>query len=281
MPTLAYIGRAPDNDATVVPKSYADSQEAALAVTTGIVNSIITTAAVNLTSASYVDSQDALRAHKTDVTTADNSYLASTARGAASGVASLDPDGNLTAAQVPTAGLVNDRVFKCYSLNQSTLPVLGGTGSAIGGAIGNQLLASGATRTVTTTSVREFRLATIVVPDPGFPWRPLPFAWIQGNSSGSAQPASRQSGTGNYGLVTCCPPSGVSDAIYGIAVCTASYFTDTYELTPYAAANQTHTSVPPITGGLQLDLYCSCWSGTSFTFLGTNLQFFVLAVPSL
>lgn len=282
MASLTYVGRAPDSDASVVPKSYADSQEAALAVTTTIVDNIIATAAVNLTSQAYVDAQDGLRAHRSDVTAADATFVASTALGAASGVASLDSGGNLVSTQVPSSGVVTDRIFKCYSLAQTgTLPVLGGTSGSVTGAIGTQLLGSGSTRTVNTTNVREFKLASIPVPDPGFPWRPLPFAWIQGNSSASPVPANRQVGTGNFGLVTCCPPSGVSDTVYGIAICTGSYFTDTYMLTPFAGANQTHLSVPPINGALQLDLYCSCWSGTTYSFLGANLTFFVLVVPSL
>lgn len=283
MATLTYVGRAPDTDSTLVPKSYADAQQASLAVTTTVVNQLIATAAQNLTTKSYADAEDALLAHKTDVTAADNSYLAATALGVASGVASLDSSGNLTAAQLPASGLFTDRVATAYSVAQPStgLPVLGGTLSTVTGAVGSVLLGVGASHTVTTTTVREFQMASLVIPDPGYPWRPLPFAWVQGNSSGGTNPGTRLSGNGDYGLITCCPPSGVSNTVYGVGVCTASFVTDTYLLTPYAGANQTPLSAPPITGGLELDLFGSCWSGTSYTFYGTNLVYFCLVVPSL
>lgn len=281
MPTLKYVGRNPDSDSTVVPKSYADSQNANLSVTTTIVNNIIASAAVNLTDQNYVDAQDSLRAHKTDVTAADANYVALSQLGVAGGVASLDSSGNLLSGQVPS-GIRTDRVATCYSVTHSgTLPLLGGTPSGTTGAVGTIMLAPGATHTVATTSVREYQLASLVIPDPGYPWRPLPFAWVQGNSGQAANPGTRQIGTGNYGLLTCCPPSGVSDTVYGLGLCTASFVTDTYALGPYALANQTHASVPAINGGLELDLYGCLWSGTTYTFVGTNLNFFVIVVPSL
>lgn len=281
MATLKYVGRAPDSDSTIVPKSYADSQNANLSVTTTIVNNIIAAAAVNLTDQTYVDAQDALRAHKNDVTAADNLYVALSALGAAGGVASLDGSGNIPAGQIP-AGVRTDRVAACYSVaHTGTLPLLGGTPNTTAGAIGTINLASGVTHTVSTTTVREYQLASIVIPDPGFPWKPLPFAWVQGNSSSGTNPGTRQSGNGNYGLLTCMPPSGVSDTVYGLGLCTASYVTDTYAMTPYAATNQTHTSVPAINGSLELDLYGCLWSGTTYTFVGTNLNFLVLVLASV
>lgn len=283
MATLKYVGRTPDSDSTIVPKSYADAQQAALSVTTTIVNGIIAGGAVNLTSQSYVDNQDNFYAHKTDVTAADNLAVAATALGAANGVASLDSSGNLTSSQLPTSGVTTDRVMQCYSIGQSggTLPLLGGVLNTVTGAVGSILLASGSTHTVTTTNVREFKLASIVIPDPGYVWRPMPFAWVQGNTSGGSNPGGRSGGNGNYGLLTCLPPSGVSDVVYGAGVCTAALVTDTYLLTPFALANQTHTSVPAISGGITLDLYCSCFSGTSYIFSGTNLVYYVMVVPSV
>lgn len=125
MATLQYVGRTPDSDSTVTPKSYADSQESTLAVTTSIVNGIIAAGAVPLTNQAYVDNQDALRAHKTDVTAADANYLALSSLGVANGAASLDSFGNLVAAQIPTVGLQTDRVIQYYSLaNVGTAPIL-------------------------------------------------------------------------------------------------------------------------------------------------------------
>lgn len=287
MATLAYVGRAPDSDSTIVPKSYADSQQTALAVTTSVVNVLLASAAVNLTSKSYVDSGDGAHAQQAAVTAADANYVAATRLGAASGVAKLDGSGNLTSTMVPTSGAVTDRVAQCYSIG-TTSGSAGGLGGLVGGlvntvagAVGTILLASGTSHTVSTTSPREYKIATVTIPDPGFPWRPLPFAWVQGNASGGTNPGFRIQGNADYGMLTCMPPSGVSDQVYGLGVATGSFFTDTYLLTPFAAASQTNTSVPAVTGGLTLDLYGSCWSGTSYTWIGTNLNYFIWVVPAL
>lgn len=287
MATLQYIGRSPDSDSTIVPKSYADAQQASLAVTTGVVNTLISGSAVGLTSKAYVDSGDAAHAQQAAVIAADNNYVAASKLGVASGVASLDSSGNLITGQIPTSGVVTDRVATCYSIGTSSGST-GGLGGLVGGlvntvtgAVGTILLGTGSSHTCNTSSPREFKIATITIPDPGYPYRVLPFAWVQGNSSAGIDPGTRTLGNGDYGLLTCMPPSGVSDQVYGIAVCTASRFTDSYLLTPYAVLNQTNISVPAVTGSLILDLYGSCWSGATYTFYGTNLSYFVWVVPGL
>lgn len=282
MATLTYVGRAPDSDSTITPKSYADSQESTLAVTTSIVNGIIAAGAVPLTNQAYVDNQDALRAHKTDVTAADATFVALSSLGTANGVASLDSFGNLVATQIPSVGLQTDRIIQYYSVsNTGTAPILGGSASSVPGAVGNIILTPGSSHTVGTTLVREFQLASLVIPDPGYLWRPLAFAWVQGNSSGGTAPSGRQVGNGNYGLLSIMPPSGVSNVIYSLGICTGSIATDTYVVLPSAIANTTPLTQPAISGGLELDLFGCCFSGNTYTYLGTNLTMFVLVVPSL
>lgn len=264
MSNLKYVGRTPDSDSTVAPKSFVDTTNTSLAVTTDYVTNAINLEAANLSLQSYVDTQDNLRAHKTDVDAADALYVASSKLGAASGVASLDSSGNLTASQVP-AGIVTDRLALSY--NATTM--------------GSVFLTGSNTHTVTTTGIREFRLATLTVPDPGFPWRPIPFGIVCGGATGASAPATRYLGTGNYGLLTVCPPSGVSNTVYGIGLCTGTFFLDFFPIIPYAGTNQNPTSVPAITGSLQLDLYGCCWSGSTYTFAGLNMMFSVLVMPSL
>ena len=281
MPTLPYVGRAPDSDATIVPKSYADATNTSLAVNSSYVNAQIASVVSTLTNQSYVDSEDALRAHKSAVTTADNSYVAATALNAANGVAGLDVNGNLISSQFPTSGVVTDRVTQCYSVASPSggQGLFGGVLSSVTGAVGTILLSG--SHTVGTSSIREYKLASIPIPDPGFPWRPLPFAWVQGSSASGGVPASRQVGNGNYGLLAVMPPAGVSDQVYGAGICTGSSVTDTYPVLPYAAANQSPTTVPAISGSLELDLFGSCWSGTSYTFYAANLVYLVMVVPAL
>lgn len=296
MSALTYVGRTPDSDGIIVPKSYADTQNAALAVTTAYVNAQIASAVAGTNPAggmptsalvlqNYVDASFATVAKIAAYQAADATYIAASQLGAASGVASLNSSGNLTATQVPSSGLVTDRITQCYSVaNPGTLTnILGGTASSVTGAIGTMLFTSPVTVTGTTVGGSgTTKLASIVIPDPGWPWRPMPYAWVQGSSSnGTNDPGLRMQGTGNYGMLTVIPLSSVSTTTYGRGVCSGSYYTNTHRLLPYAGANQTPSSVPAINGGLELDLWGSCWSGTTFTFQPTNFVFFILVVPAI
>lgn len=284
MATLQYVGRAPDSDATITPKSYADAAAAAVVVTSGYVSSVIANDTAPLSMQSYVDAQNALLAQQSAVTTADGAFVPTTKLSVANGVAGLDSGANLIGTQVPS-GVLTDRVFKCYStaFPSASVGILGGTTSSTTGAIGTAFLT--AATTVSTTVARELKLASIAIPDPGYPWRPWPFGWVMGNSAGGGAAPGRGLGNGNYGLLTVMPPVTVSNQIYGIGICTGSPFSDHYPIVPYAAAGQstiqTPLNVPPIVGGLELDLYGCCWSGTSYTYLPTNLTFWVLVLPAL
>jgi hypothetical protein len=264
MVALQYRGPTPGTDSSVVPKSWADGENATVVVTSNWVNSQIITEATNddLQPQSYVDSEDALRAHKTDVDTADTLYVPTSKLGAANGVASLDSTGDLVAAQIPS-GTLTDRITKGYD-------------AATNGTI---YLTSGNTHTVTTTTLREYKLASIPIPDPGYPWFPLPFALVGGYSSGP-NPSDRTKGTGNLGLLTVMPPSGVSDTIYGTTACAGAYNVPSYyPLLPYGASGDTPTTVPAVQGALELDLWGCCFTLTSYIFTGTGLTFSVLVVP--
>lgn len=296
MATLAYVGRAPDSDSIIVPKSYADTQNATLAVTSAYVNQQISSAVAGTNPANnmptsplvlqnYVDAQFATVAKIAAYQAADAAYIPATQLGVANGIASLNSTGTLVSTQVPSAGLITDRVTQCYSVAVPSIltGIIGGTLGTVSGAIGTMLF--NASTTVTGTTVGgsgTTQLASIVIPDPGWPWRPMPFAWVQGNAATTSnQPATRMTGTGNYGLLTVIPPAAVSTTIYGRGICSGSYYTNTHRLFPYAGASYTPTSVPPINGSLELDLWGSCWSGTTFTFLPTNFCFYVLVVPAI
>lgn len=485
MAGIPYVGRTPDSDGVVVPKNYADSTQAAAAVTTGAVGTLITATQATLTTRVYADAQDLLVAHKTDVTAADLNYLNASLLNAASGVAGLDSSGNLISAQVPS-GTLTDRVAQCFSVRQGLpsppvfdavggvgtigtahtfdwphvgtagalvlvcialdrpgpvpgTPTYGGTnltalttitntsgpsgttymhwwylngipggtqtvafagdggsrgdgpfstgttwwmgvsisytnavsvgtpataattgtsvsvtlapaanqvgvagmaaaypstgatlGSSTGGVqrvdaggptlgvsvrlveatagasttitttddhsvwwtrmgllITGQPLPAGVgttiitgPTTVTSTSTPGTPLATIPVPDLGFPYRVLPFAFVSGDSSGSTAPARVDVGTGSYGLLLCTTAAATSQPL-GIGICTGSYRTNVCTLVPDALTNQTPSSVPALSGAQTVNLYGCLWSGTTYTFYPTELIFYVLCVPAL
>lgn len=261
MVALSYVGRTPDSDATLVPKSYVDAQTAAQAVTTGWVTDTTTTAIAQsgLATPAYVTNvlgTGSGLAQKTYTDAQDRLYAPVGSLGQPSGVASLDSGGNLTAAQIPS-GTRTDRVARCV------------TGTIL----------TSTYQTVTSTTLRSLKLATVQIPSPGYSWVPLIFAWVPGNSGGAGTPGSRQAGNGNFGLLTVMPPAP-STQIYAMGAATASIATDYYPVLPYATQNQTPTTVGPISGALQLDLWGCCWSGgLSYTF-GPPLSFFVMVYPA-
>jgi hypothetical protein len=275
MATAPYVGKDPatGSDSSVVTKKWADDQAAATRVDQAWVNAQIATEATNQAlqlqpktpPPSYVDQQDGLRAKKADVDLADQNYVPTSARGAANGVATLDTAGDVTASQVPS-GLVLTRPILVYT-------------ASLDGTI---YLQPGQTHECDTNTYREFQLATIPVPDPGYPWRPLVSGMVGGYSSGGVAPASGAKDSGNMGLVTVIPPDGVSDTIYGVGVCAAAYQTvGFYPVLPAGAGNQTPVTVPPIVGPLELGLWASCYTLTGYTYVGEGLFFQVQVFPAV
>lgn len=279
MATLQYVGRAPDTDSSLVPKSYADTLNSSIQVTTGFTSTQISSAAANLTTQTYVDSQNALWAKQAAVTTADNTFLPATSLNAALGAAGLTSAGNIITAQLPSSGIITDRVTQCYSIG-----ALSGQAGLLGGTLGTVTHATGTilingSHTVTTPTAREFQMCSLSLPDPGFPWVPMCYGLVQGDSSGGSTPTYRSQGNSNYGVLYVLPPG--SNQPYGIAVCTSSIKTNTYPILSYAAANQTPSTVTPITGPLELDVWASCLSGNSYTFYQANFTFFVMQMASM
>jgi hypothetical protein len=248
----------------IVPKSFADSQLASglpsvTSVRQAITNSINTHALVTPT---YVDQSNGRVAHKTAVDTADQAYVPVGQLNQPGGVAGLDSGGQLFSAQIP-AGVPTEYTAVSYD------------------AATNGFIYINQTETVLTSTLRELRLASITVEDPGYPWRPIPRAVVLGGNPNGTNPGTRLSGTNNYGLLTVIPPAGVSDQVYGAGICTDSFFMNFYECLPYATANQTPTSVPAIVGGLELDLCGCCWTGSGYQFSPAGLSYSILVAPAM
>jgi len=262
---LEYRGRTPSSDSHLVAKGFSDTTYAAKKVDAAYVDAALAAAksSANLANEDYVDAGDAMRAQKTDVDAADTAYIPASQLGAVNGVASLDADGSLIAAQVP-AGILTERLATSYTAAEH----------------GTVNLTAGLVQEVSTTNIREVKLAGIPVPDPGYPWYPLPLAWV-GGLSGGVDPGNRRLGTNDFGRLLVLPPAGVSDVIYGATVCTGVPYLDYYPVLPHATTGGTPMTHPPIHGALQLNLYASLWSGTSYVFHGTGLTFMVFQVPAM
>ena len=124
-------------------------------------------------------------------------------------------------------------------------------------------------------------MASIAIPDPGYPWRPLGFATVQGGNPNGTQPDSPYQGTNTFGLLTILPPQGVSDQVYSAGICTDTFELGFNQCIPYATANQTPQTVPPILGSLELDLCGSCWTGSGYQFTPAGILYWVLVTPAM
>jgi hypothetical protein len=283
MTPLQYRGPAPANsNASVLPKSQADSMFAALEVTQATINAQIATYLSHnpLAPVSYFIAQNALIAQQSAVTTADGAYAPTSLLNADSGVAGLDSSGNLLTAQVNSSAVITNRIAKSYSVGavSGSAGILGGTVTTSPGATG-VILINGSYE-VTTSGAPYPQLAQLEIPDPGWPWVPLCSGLIMGDSSASTPaPLTRSQGTGNCGMVLVTALSALTP-IYGIALCADSYYTDTYPIQPYAAPLQTPTSVPALTGPQTLAVWGTCWNSAPYTFYEENFVFSVLVTPA-
>lgn len=266
MGALEYVGRYPDSDAVLVPKGYADADNAATAVTQAYIDQQCAIQAANAVSQAYITQAVANYATSAMVTTANAAFAPLTKLGAANGIAQATAGGLANPAQLPT--LVTNRLPKSYSIATSGTDFLGGDSF-----------------TVTTTTLQEYIIASLSIPDPGYPWIPWITVYISGQAAGASS-GSRFIGNGNFGLLTVMPPSGVSTKIYAAGVCTSDTVTNWYQALPYGAAvnpttPQTPLNQPPIIGPLTLNLGCCCWSGNGYTFNGPGKVFHVTVLPAL
>lgn len=252
MAGLRYVGRAPDNDSSIVHKKYVDDRYTVLKVDNAYINGEIATVGSTLTSTTYVDTADNGRAKKSAVDAADAGYLPVSQKGVANGVASIGSDGYIPSAQLPTLQTVRKPVFK----NADTVFLSG-------------------TREVTTIALKEFRAATLTITDPGFPYQVLAFATVQGGAQNGTQPDD-QHGTGNYGQINILRED---DKCYGKLVTSGQKAYDYFTVHPYGAEDDTPTTYPALTGNTVLNLWIGLYGGTTYTFTSTNLVFYCLAYP--
>ncbi|AON96988.1 minor tail protein [Mycobacterium phage Tonenili] len=255
MSTLKYVGRAPDADFSVTHKKYVTNRYDAVRVDAAYINGKVAEVGASLVTPAYVAAQDAQRATKAAVDAADANYLPVTARGAAGGVVPIDEDGYVPSDMLPTLQTERKAFFK----NVDTVLLSGN-------------------RVVTTVNAKEFQVAEMTIPDPGFPYIPLIFATIQGAAASAATTPLRHMGTNNYGQLSVLDDENTK---YAWAVCGSRKTYDFYTALPFADPTVNPTSRPPVYGPLTLGLWIGLWSGTTFTFNSTGLQFYAICYPGI
>lgn len=266
MAAFEYVGRPPDSDSVVVTKAYADADNAVTSVTNGFIDNQVATQGGDLVTQNWITEQVANYATQSMVTAANSAYVLKTALAAAHGIAQSGAGGVIPSVQLPAVS--TNRLALSYNIATS----------------GTNFLA-GDSFTVVTTNLNEYTIASLPIPDPGFPWYPLAEAFISGQAAGTPS-GSRFVGNGNLGFLTVMPPSGVSNTIYSAGVCTADTVTGWYECLPYGATQganfpMTPANQPPILGPLTLNLGACCYSGTGFTFNGPGLVYHVTVIPAM
>ena len=253
MSGVPYVGRYPDSDSSLVHKQYIDTRYGQIAVDLDYVNSSAASEATarELVTQSYVDSRDLLRAKKTDVDAADDNYVPLTQIGQPNGVATIGNDGFIPTQQLPV--LVTDRVP--VVVNVSTVSL--------------------STRTVTTTSTKEFLAATININDPGYPYIPHVFGSISG-SSGGEQSAIRRKNSGGFGKMQVLTPT---DQVVAGGVGQGTFQPRMNLIRPTCPPNATPISIPTLKGATTLILWLSLWSGSAYTFTSSNFSFYAILHP--
>ena len=245
---LRYVGRYPDTEGSVAPRSYGIAANDRTKVTSDFINKTVDSLVHPLAKTEYVDQQDKTKALKSDVLAADELYFPATGHG----LATLDSDGFVVANQIP--GSINtNRVAGCY------------VGSNVGSG------------TVTSSGYRSLLLSTVTIPYPGFPYVVMPFGWVTGSDPNGVL-KSRWYGTGSTGRIVVLPTTG-SDSVCGWGICAGTAKQSSYPLTPAVSMSIRNQQ---FTGNITLGLYGSVLAeatGRSYVFAGGS--FYVLVFPAV
>lgn len=254
---IRYEGRYPDADLAIATKQWADDTAVTRAVTPTFVSGEIARIiqSSNLQAITYVNTQDGLLAKLADVQSAYANVLPATARNTT--VAPLDASGMIASAQLPS-NMTTDRVAKTF------------TGTA----------AFSGTTTSTSTTIRDKKLASVTITDPGYAYIPLPFGSVTAQA-GSTPGLYGWSGNAVCGQLTVAPPPGSGDTVYGLGGCSDSPIAAPYPLFPYGGSGVYPGTQPSVSGNLTLDLYGCCFQGSGYTFSSTGLVFYVIIMPAL
>lgn len=255
MSGIPYRGRVPDSDFAVVTKKYVDDRYAAVKVDNAYVDGVVATKATTLVAPGYVDSADAAIAKKTGADAADALYVPNSSKGQPNGVPSLDVDAYIPAGQLGTVPAGR----KAFGPSSVTYFLSG-------------------SRELLSINAKEYKVASLTLTDPGFPYVILAYAMIRGGSTVGTQ-AGLDKGTGNYAQLSIL--RSTDDKKYGWMVTTGQKPLDFHQVIPYGELNATPATILPSTGTTILDLWAGLYGGTTYTINNTALSFYAVAYPAV
>ena len=250
---VKYVGRAPNNDASLVTAGWSDARHTALAVDDAYITASVAAYAASapLKAPAYVDAQDALRATKIAVDLADSQCVPLTDVGAADGVASLDGSLYIPDEQLPELVLSRPGFYAPATVVHLT-----------------------SEQTLVSTNAKTLKAAPVEITDPGYDYCALPMAHIRGRSVG-ALGHSRRRGGDSAGRMTVLD---ADDNLYGGGRTDTSMALATFPVIPTAAVGAFPSVV---SGDLTLDLWLALASGTGYVFSDEGFTFFALVIPAI
>ncbi|ASZ74788.1 minor tail protein [Mycobacterium phage Phabba] len=251
---MRYVGREPDSDYSVLPRRYVTDRYDTIRVDNDFITAELATQAseAGLVNQSYVDQQDALRAKKANVDTADANYIPVSQVGATNGIVPLDTNSYIPSQYLPTIQ----------------------TERKMGYVAAQNIILSGE-RLCTAINPKEYLAATLTIPDPGFPYIPLIFAHILGGSiNGNA--ANRGMGTGSYGQISVLKSD---DTKHSWCLATSHKTLAYHTCVPFADNTVNPNTRPLLEGQSVFNLFLGLWSGNTYTFNSAGLQFYALVFP--
>lgn len=250
---VKYVGRTPNNDASLVTAGWADTRHATLAVNDAYIAASVASyaAAAPLKTPAYVDSQDALRATETAVDAADAQCVPLADVGVANGVASLDGSLYIPEEQLPDLVLSRPGFYAPATEVHLT---------------GEQ--------TLIATNTKTFKAATVEITDPGYDYCALPMGFVRGRSVGTMG-HSRRRGGDSSGRLTVLDDA---DNLFGGGRTDTSMALASWPIVPTAAMG-TFPSV--VSGDLTLDLWLALLGGTGYVFSEEAFVFFALVIPAI
>lgn len=160
MAELKYVGKPADNDLGLMTHGDVNQRFATQYVSQADVDAVVNPQLPPLVSLSYVQQQDALIARTTYVDQQDALYELRSDRGVANGIAYLDTNGRIPAAQMPTMSDFRP------AIHRNTAPTN----------------TNWATMSLGRTSARQLHSYTL--PDPGYPYTLIVVAHVLAKSNG-------------------------------------------------------------------------------------------------